>query len=100
MIKFQVTVIFFIRCERSDPDFVLLEDQQNYDDINLTLSLEKKDRTFLVFESQLNELLKYCLKCGGNLNEMANNLKNSALEASETRLYFQNAHSLSLFRKY
>ena len=71
------------RAEENDPDFDAEEDAENgnieeddesdYDDDILEQSLSSskpinKQKTFLVFESKLLELMKYCAKCGAVIN--------------------------------
>ena len=54
------------RMENSDPDFEVTSEEVN----NMILTVPKafdfkRDRSFLVYESQLEKLLNRCLKCNG-----------------------------------
>ena len=53
------------RSTRQDPDFEVPEEK--FEDINIVLKTVPnplKDRTFLVFESHLKNLMNFCPKCG------------------------------------
>lgn len=57
----------YFRMERLDSDFEPDPTEENYDNINIVIPVEKpieSDRTFLVYESSLMKLIRYCPNCG------------------------------------
>ena len=59
------------RSEKSDPDYVLEDDETG----NLRIEVEnmydfKNDKVFLVYESKLKELFHLCQSCGGFIDDI------------------------------
>ena len=62
------------RADTSDPDFQPIPQHERGSPEKITVRLPKEfnfknNRTFVVYESQLDQLLKRCLKCGGPIME-------------------------------
>ena len=66
--------IYYFREEYNDPDYIPIHDNSMNDD-NVEEEEEEeeqdpiwKQRTFLVYESCLKQLLRYCMKCGAPID--------------------------------
>ena len=64
--------------DKSDPDFVLIQDAESPEKLTLSLSKSldfKSNRSFIVYESQITQLLQKCLECDNpiiNKHELKN----------------------------
>ena len=102
--------VFFLSAGEQDPDYLFSSDEMDVSEESenesdwedaCALSTEKKyasdERMFMIYESKLKELLKYCPRCGSLVNQGL--MQESKNTGSQLTLHIQCMKGESIFPK-